>query len=131
MGLTDLLPEKEGDLLNVFETRRDRLIVTLFLIWAASFVIVMTGVFQPPPQAYVTGAVCGQGGTCDAGTECFATAEGGRCVDPGYVAASCDWHETAAVAESHPQQVVCSPNLGVAAAKIVFAPVYALLQIAL
>lgn len=130
MGLADILPEKEGDLLNVFETQRDRVIVTLFLVWAVSFVIVMLGLFQPPAQTYVTDAACAPD-ACEAGTECFATADGGRCVEPGYIAASCDWHETAAVAESYPQQVVCSTSIVTAAGKIVLAPVYALLQIAL
>lgn len=129
MNLTALLPGGDRDLLNVFESRRDRIILTLFVVWAASFVVVLTGFFQAPAQSYVTGEVCAPGNACGTGAECFATGDGGRCVESGYVTASCDWHETAAVAESYPQQVVCRTSLVTAAAKIVLAPGYALKQV--
>lgn len=111
-------------------SRRDRIAVTAVLVWLLSLVIIMTGTFQPDPRVHVTETACAPGSGCPTGTECFAVdgLPGGRCVEPAYVTTACDWHETAAVAESYPQQVVCSTNPGMAAVKVVFAPVFAALQ---
>lgn len=111
-------------------TRRGRIATTVLLGWLAAIVVVVTAAFQPTPDRYVTEQSCAPGDACPEDTACFATADGGRCVEPGYVGASCAWYETAAVAESYPQQVVCSTDPGRAVLKIVLAPVFALAQVA-